>query len=59
MLEHEIREDLNKRAPRVMAVLRPLKMVIDNLSRRTGRRIRRHQQSRRSECGDAQGSVLT
>ena len=30
MLEHYIREDLNKRAPRVMAVLRPLKIVIDN-----------------------------
>jgi glutaminyl-tRNA synthetase len=30
MLEHELREDLNKRAPRVMAVLRPLKVVIDN-----------------------------
>jgi glutaminyl-tRNA synthetase len=30
MLEHEIREDLNKRAPRVMAVLQPLKVVIDN-----------------------------
>jgi glutaminyl-tRNA synthetase len=30
MLEHEIREDLNKRAPRVMAVLRPLKVVVDN-----------------------------
>lgn len=30
MLEHEIREDLNKRAPRVMAVLRPLKIIIDN-----------------------------
>jgi len=30
MLEHYIREDLNKRAPRVMAVLRPLKVVIDN-----------------------------
>ncbi len=30
MLEHEIREDLNKHAPRVMAVLRPLKVVIDN-----------------------------
>lgn len=30
MLEHEIREDLNKRAPRVMAVLRPLKVIIDN-----------------------------
>ena len=30
MLEHFVREDLNKRAPRVMAVLRPLKIVIDN-----------------------------
>jgi glutaminyl-tRNA synthetase len=30
LLEHYVREDLNKRAPRVMAVLRPLKVVIDN-----------------------------
>jgi glutaminyl-tRNA synthetase len=30
MLEHFVREDLNKRAPRVMAVLRPLKVIIDN-----------------------------
>jgi glutaminyl-tRNA synthetase len=30
MLEHFVREDLNKRAPRVMAVLRPLKVVIEN-----------------------------
>jgi glutaminyl-tRNA synthetase len=30
MLEHFVREGLNKRAPRVMAVLRPLKVVIDN-----------------------------
>jgi len=29
-LEHSIREDLNRRAPRVMAVLRPLKLVITN-----------------------------
>jgi glutaminyl-tRNA synthetase len=29
-LEHFVREDLNKRAPRVMAVLRPLRVVIDN-----------------------------
>ena len=29
-LEYFVREDLNKRAPRVMAVLRPLKVVIDN-----------------------------
>ncbi len=30
LLEHHVREDLNKRAPRVMAVLKPLRVVIDN-----------------------------
>ena len=30
LLEHCIRKDLNQRAPRVMAVLRPLRLVIDN-----------------------------
>jgi glutaminyl-tRNA synthetase len=30
MLEHCLREDLNKRSPRVMAVLHPLRVVIDN-----------------------------
>jgi glutaminyl-tRNA synthetase len=30
MLEHCLREDLNRRAPRVMGVLRPLKIVITN-----------------------------
>jgi len=30
LLEYCIREDLNKRAPRVMAVLHPLRVVIDN-----------------------------
>jgi len=30
LLEHFVREDLNRRAPRVMAVLRPLRVVIDN-----------------------------
>jgi glutaminyl-tRNA synthetase len=29
LLEHFLREDLNKRVPRVMAVLRPLRVVID------------------------------
>ena len=29
-LEHHVRDDLNRKAPRVMAVLRPLKLVIDN-----------------------------
>ena len=30
MLEHFVRDDLNKRALRAMAVLRPLKVVVDN-----------------------------
>jgi glutaminyl-tRNA synthetase len=30
LLEYCIREDLNKIAPRVMGVLRPLKVIIDN-----------------------------
>jgi glutaminyl-tRNA synthetase len=30
LLENSVREDLNERAPRVMAVLRPLHVVIDN-----------------------------
>ncbi|MBI5878248.1 MAG: glutamine--tRNA ligase/YqeY domain fusion protein [Chloroflexi bacterium] len=30
LLEHCVREDLNRRAPRVMAVLRPLKVIIEN-----------------------------
>jgi glutaminyl-tRNA synthetase len=30
LLDHAVREDLNKRAQRVMAVLRPLRVVIDN-----------------------------
>jgi glutaminyl-tRNA synthetase len=30
MLEHAVRDELNKRAPRAMAVLNPLRVVIDN-----------------------------
>ncbi len=30
LLEHSIREDLNKKAPRIMGVLQPLAVVIDN-----------------------------
>jgi len=30
LLEHCLREDLNKKAPRAMGVIRPLKVVIDN-----------------------------
>ena len=32
LLEHCLRADLNKRSPRVMGVLRPLRVVIDNYS---------------------------
>jgi glutaminyl-tRNA synthetase len=32
LLEHAVREDLNKRSARVMAVLKPLRVVIDNYS---------------------------
>ncbi len=31
LLEHTVREDLNRRAPRALAVLRPLKVVIENV----------------------------
>ncbi len=30
LLEHSIREDLNRHAPRALAVLRPLRVVVDN-----------------------------
>jgi len=30
LLEHAVREDLNKRVQRVMAVLKPLKVIVDN-----------------------------
>ena len=48
MLEHSIRELLNKTAPRRMAVLRPLKVVIENYPEGTDGRARRGQQSRGS-----------
>ena len=32
MLEHAVRDDLNKNAPRAMAVLNPLKVIIENLA---------------------------
>ena len=32
LLEHCVRDDLNERAPRVMGILRPLRVIIDNYS---------------------------
>jgi len=34
LLEHALREDLNATSPRTMAVLRPLKLIIENLDER-------------------------
>ena len=59
LLEHCVREDLNARAPRAMAVLRPLKVVLDELSRRA--RSRRWTSVNNPEdavAGHAQGAVL-
>jgi len=39
LLEHCVREDLNERAPRVMTVLRPLRVVIDNYPEEQGEEI--------------------
>jgi glutaminyl-tRNA synthetase len=39
LLEHFIREDLNKRAARVLAVLKPLKIVIDNYPEHTSEQL--------------------
>ena len=58
LLEHSVREDLNKRAPRVMAVLRPLRVVIDNYPEGPGRGDGRGQQPRRPQRGHPQGAVL-
>ena len=56
LLEYHLREDLNRRCPRVMGVLRPLKVVIENSPRgprvcgswrrRSIRRIRRTARAR-------------
>ena len=59
LLEHCVREDLNKRAPRAMAVLRPLEVVIENYPARPGRAHGRRQQPGRPRGRHAQGAVLT
>ena len=58
LLEDAVRDDLNKRAPRAMAVLKPLKVVIENYPDGTGRRHRDPAESGRSGGGHAHGAVL-
>ena len=52
LLEHSIREDLNQCAMRVMGVLKPLKVVIENLPE-DHENARSHQSSRTSRSGNA------
>ena len=58
LLEFCVREDLNKRAPRAMAVLRPLKVVLENYPDGPGRGDGRRQQPGGSGGRHAQGAVL-
>ncbi len=51
LLEHCLREDLNRRAPRVMGVLRPLRVVITNYPAGSGRIAGSSEQSGRSGHG--------
>ena len=57
-LEDAIRTDLNDRAPRVMAVLRPLKVVTRKLSGRQNRRARRGQSPTNRLDGHAGRALL-
>ena len=57
--EHAVRDDLNMRVPRVMAVARPLKLVITNYPDGPGRDARRAAlPARRAEDRIAAGAVL-
>ena len=58
LLEHFIREDLNKRAPRVMAVLRPLRVVIDNYPETDRKNWRRSTTRRIARAGNTCDSVF-
>ena len=58
LLEHCLRDDLNKRAPRVMGVLRPLKVVIDNYPEGQVEEMDAVNNPEDAEHGHAQGAVL-
>ena len=58
LLEHALREDLNARSPRVMAVLRPLKVVLENFPEGEVDRVRRALRSREAGRAVAQGAPL-
>jgi glutaminyl-tRNA synthetase len=51
LLEHCVREDLNERAPRAMAVLRPLRVVIENYPEGAGEEIESPNHPQKPEMG--------
>ena len=57
-LEDAIRDDLNERAPRVMAVLRPLKVVITNYPEGQVEELEAVNNPQKAGDGHAQGAVL-
>ena len=58
LLEHHVREDLNKRAPRMMAVLRPLRVVIDNYPEGQVEELEAVNNPEDASAGHAQSAVL-
>ena len=58
LLEHGLREDLNRRCPRVMAVLRPLKVVIENFPEGEVRELDAPLSPEDPGHGHAQGAVF-
>ena len=58
VLEDCMREDLNARAPRRMAVLDPVRLVIDNYPRRPGGGLPRAQSSAAARARQARDAVL-
>ena len=59
LLENCLREDLNRRAPRVMAVLDPVKLVIENYPEGTGRIHRIGKQPGGRQRGPSTAAVYT
>lgn len=51
MLEHAIREDLDRNAPRAMCVLRPLKVVLSNFAAGRVERLKMPRHPKRGELG--------
>ena len=59
LLEHSVREDLNARAPRRMAVLRPLKLVIENYPEGQVEELEAVNNPEDPSAGDKEGPLLT